>query len=139
MVSFVEEYGSFGRLVGQGTFLSDEMAEDVVALVALDLMSQAVRVGLSGAGQIALRHVVLAWMKQRRSGEAEPRLVTVQPDDLAMLMDTGMDVEVLVRTDRAPILIEMERLDAKIADRCSRHLEAACSRRPAGEEIECDP
>ncbi|MBU1384146.1 MAG: hypothetical protein KJ916_04760 [Alphaproteobacteria bacterium] len=115
------------------------MAEDVVALVALDLMSQAVRVGLSGAGQIALRHVVLAWMKQRRSGEAEPRLVTVQPDDLAMLMDTGMDVEVLVRTDRAPILIEMERLDAKIADRCSRHLEAACSRRPAGEEIECDP
>lgn len=60
MISFVEEYGSFGRLVGQGTFLSDEMAEDVVALVALDLMSQAVRVRLSGAGQIALRHVVLA-------------------------------------------------------------------------------
>ncbi|MFN3932242.1 MAG: hypothetical protein ACK4JY_10885 [Brevundimonas sp.] len=91
MISFVEGYGSFGRLVGHGTFLSDEMAEDVVALVALDLMSQAVRVGMSGAGQIALRHVVLAWMKQRRSGEAEPRLVTVRPDDMAMLMDTGVD------------------------------------------------
>ncbi|HWQ88096.1 hypothetical protein [Brevundimonas sp.] len=76
---------SFGRLAGEGTFLSDEIAEEVMALVALDLMSRALRVGMTRTSQIALRHVVLAWMKQRRSGESEPRLVTVRPDDLATL------------------------------------------------------
>lgn len=111
MVSFVEEYGSIERLVGQGTFLSGHMAEDVVALVALDLMAQGVRVGISESGQSALRHVVLAWMKQRRSGKAEPRMVTVRADDLAMSMDTDIDNVAAALTaiaDHLPMMQEVE-------------------------------
>ncbi|AQR61862.1 hypothetical protein BZG35_09520 [Brevundimonas sp. LM2] len=87
----IEEYGVFGRLVGRGTFLSDRMADDVVALVALDLMTQAVKAGMSQAGLVVLRHVSLAWMQQRRAGRDEPRFVSVRPDDLAMAIDTDVD------------------------------------------------
>ena len=91
MDDFVEECGVFGRLVGHGTFLSERMADDLVALLALDLMTQAVKAGLTQAAQVAMRHVLLVWMQQRRAGAPGPMFVVVRPDDLAMVIDTGTD------------------------------------------------
>lgn len=80
---FEEEYGPFGRLVGAGSFLADAALDDVLMFTALELMKRAAAAGATPGAQGVLRHVLLVWMRCRRSGKYDPRTVQVFPVDLA--------------------------------------------------------
>lgn len=80
----VEEtgHGRFASLVGAGSRLEGDRLDDLLAFVSMELMRRAAQEGVTDAGLRVLRHVLLAWSRERKATPYAPRQVTVRASGL---------------------------------------------------------
>lgn len=87
MSNDVEEtgYGRFASLVGAGSRLEGDRLDDLLTFVSLELMRRAAQERVTDAGLRVLRHVLLAWSRERKATPYGPRQVKLRTSDLPIV------------------------------------------------------